>query len=125
MLLFGTELFTLTPTLLLRIKRSQSWFPNIIFYVPKFAPRPLLQTLSGLNSIESKVSIKKLLFLGCLIKKPKMPLAVISLFDSRTKSFFDSYFTSLGVLPSIAKALHKYELFGYFENSHDSSTFST
>ena len=48
-----------------------------------------------------------------------------SLFDSRTKSFSDSDIISLGVLPSIAEALHKYELFDYFENWPDSSTFAT
>ena len=45
-----------------------------------------------------------------------MSPAVKSLFDSRTKSFFDSDITSLGVLPCIAEALHKYELFHCFEN---------
>ena len=54
-----------------------------------------------------------------------MSPAVKSLFDSRTKSFFDSNITSLGVLPNIAGALRKYELFDYFENWHDSSTFPT
>ena len=38
------------------------------------------------------------------------------LFDSRIESFFDSDMSSLGVLPSIVEALHKYELFDYFEN---------
>ena len=32
-LLFGAELFTLTPTLLLRFERCQSWFLKNIFYV--------------------------------------------------------------------------------------------
>ena len=124
-LLFGTELFTLTPTLLSRLERCQSWFLKNIFYVPKFAAGPVLQKLSGLNSIESEIAIKKLLFLGCLIKEPKMSPAVKNLFDSRTKSFFDSNITSLGVLPSIAEALHKYELFDYFENWHNSFIFPT
>ena len=124
-LLFGADLFTLTPTLLSRLERCQSWFLENIFYVPKFASGPLLQKLSGLNSIESEIAVKKLLFLGRLIKEPKMSPAVTSLFDSRTKSFFDSNITSLGVLPSIAEALHKYELFDYFENCRDSSTFPT
>ena len=122
-LLFGAELFTLTPSLLLRLERCQSWFLKNIFYVPKFAPGLLLQKMSGLNSIESEIAMKKLLFLGRLMKEPKMSPAVKSLFDSRTKSFFDSDITSLGVLPSIAEALHKYELFDYFENWHDNSTF--
>ena len=52
-----------------------------------------------------------------------MSPAVKSLFDSRTKSFFDSDITSLCALPSIVEALHKYELFHYFENWHNSSTF--
>ena len=71
-LLFGAELYTLTPTLLLRLERCQSWFLKTIFHVPKFASGPLLQKLSGLNSIESEIVIKKLLFLGRLIKEPKM-----------------------------------------------------
>ena len=124
-LLFGVELFTLTPTLLLRLERCQSWFLKNIFYVPKFAPGPPLQKLSGLNSIESEIAIKKLLFLGRPIKEPKKSPAVKSCFDSRTKSSFDSDVTSLGVLPSIADASHKYEPFDYFENWHDSSTFPT
>ena len=122
---FGTELFTLIPTLLLTLERCQSWFLKNIFYVLKFASGPLLQKLSGLNSIESEIAIKKLLFLGRLIKEPKMSPAVKSLFDNRTKSFFNSDIPSLGVLPSIAEVLHKYELFDYFENWHDSSTFPT
>ena len=121
--MFGAELFTLTPTLLLRLGRCQSWFLKNIFYVLKFASGPLLQKLSGLNSIESEIAIKKLLFLDRLIKEPTMFPAVKSLFDSR--SFFNSNITSLGVLPSIAEVLHKYELFDYFENWHDNSTFPT
>ena len=124
-LLFGAELFTLTPTLLLRLERCQCWFLKNIFYVPKFAFGPLLQKLSGLNSIESEITIKKYLFLGCQIKEPKMSPAVKNLLDSRTRSFSNSDITSLGVLPSIAEVLHKYELFDYFENWHDSSTFPT
>ena len=57
--------------------------------------------------------------------EPEMSPAVKSLFDSRTKAFFDSDITLLSVLPSIAKTLHKYELFDYFENWHVSSTFQT
>ena len=69
------------------------------------ASGPLLQKLLGLNSIESEIAIKKLPFLGRLIKEPKMSPAVKSLFDSRTKSFFNSDITSPGVLPSIAEVL--------------------
>ena len=40
-LLYGAEVFTLTPTLLTKLERCQSWFLKIIFYVPKFAPNLL------------------------------------------------------------------------------------
>ena len=88
-------------TSLLRLERCQSWFLKNIFHFPKFAPVPLFQKLSGMKSIESESAIKKLLRLGRLPKEPKMSPAVKSLFDSRTKSFFDSNITSLGMLPSV------------------------
>ena len=37
-LLFGAELFTITPSLLLDVGRCQSWFLKKLFYVPDFAP---------------------------------------------------------------------------------------
>ena len=52
-LLYGAELFMLTPTLLLRLERCQSRFLKNMFYVLKFAPGPLLLALSCLNSVES------------------------------------------------------------------------
>ena len=79
-LLFGTELWTLTPTLLLKLERCQYWFLKHIFYVPELAPGPLLLKLSGLNSNESEVVTKKLLFSGQWITEHKMtPLIKISL----------------------------------------------
>ena len=36
-LLYGTELFTLTPSLLTKLEHCQQWFLKYIFYVPKFA----------------------------------------------------------------------------------------
>ena len=62
-LLFGAELWTLTPTLLLKLERCQYWFLKHIFHVPEFAPDPLLLKLSGQNSIESEVATKKFLFI--------------------------------------------------------------
>ena len=37
-LLFGAELFTLTPSLLLELERCQPGFLKKLFYVPDFAP---------------------------------------------------------------------------------------
>ena len=106
-LLYSAELFTLTSTLLLRLELCPSWFLKNNFYVPKFASESLLPALSCLNSVESEIATRKLLLLGHLINEPKMSPAVKSLFESRTNSFFDSDITSLGVLPSMAEALHK------------------
>ena len=66
-LLYGSELFTLAPNLLEKLEWCQLWFIRNIFYVPKFTPKPLLLKLSGLNSVESEIAIKKMLFLGRLI----------------------------------------------------------
>ena len=84
-LLFGAELCTLTPTLLLKLERCQYWFLKHIFYAPEFAPGPLLLKLSGLNSIESEAATKKLSCLGRLITEPKITSFIKNLFDSRTK----------------------------------------
>ena len=61
-LLFGAELWTLIPILLLKLERCQYWFLKHIFYVPEFAPGPLLLKHSGLNSIQFEAATKKLLF---------------------------------------------------------------
>ena len=124
-LLFGVELWTLTPTLLLKLQGCQYWFLKHIFYVPEFAPGPFLLKLSGLNSIESEVATKKLLFSGRLITEPKMMPLIKNLFDSRTKRFFNSDISSLGVLPSIAESLEKFDLFYYFETWYNNSIFCT
>ena len=71
-LLYGTELFTLTPTLLAKVERCQQWFLKNVFYVPKFAPCQLLLKLSGLWSIDSEIGFRKLLFLGRLLTGDKM-----------------------------------------------------
>ena len=54
-----------------------------IFHVPSFAPGLLLFKMSGLNSIASEISIKKLLFLGRLVTEPSMALTVRNLLELR------------------------------------------
>ena len=122
-LLFGSELFTVTPNLLHKLERCQMWFLKIIFFVPKFAPNLLILQLAGLNSIESEIDIKKLLFLGRLLTEPKMTFVVKSLFQSRAASYFDPNIKSIGVLPSICDTLCKYNLFIYFETWFHNSVF--
>ena len=104
-LLYGTELFTLMPTLLPKLERCQQWFLKNVFYVPKFASRQLLLKLSGLRSIESEIALRKLLFLGRLLTEDKMAPVVRNLFEIRTQSYFDANIVSLGTLPTICEVL--------------------
>ena len=85
-------------------------FLKNIFYVPSFAHRTLILKLSGLNSIESEIDVKRLLFLGRLITEPKMATIVKNLFRSRAESYFDSNISFTGVLPNICEALRKHGL---------------
>ena len=122
-LLYGTELFTLTPSLLTKLERCQQWFLKNISHVPKFSLRSLLFRLSSLNSVESQISIKHC-FLGRLLRENMAPV-VRNLFQIRSQSFFYPDIVSLGVFPSICEALHKYELFSYFESWFSNSVFSS
>ena len=85
----GSELFTLTSSLLAKLDRCQQWSLRNIFYVPNFAPIRLILKLSGLNSIESEIALRKLLFLGRMITENKLTPAVRNLFHYRVDSFFD------------------------------------
>ena len=109
-LLFGSELFSLTPSLLLKLERCQLWFLKNIFYLPSFAHSTLVLKISGLNSIESEIDVKRLLFLGRLITQPKTSVAVRTLFQSRTESFFDVNIISIGVVSCICEALQNMTL---------------
>ena len=88
-LLFGAELFTLTPGLLLRLECCQSWFLKHIFHAPGFAPGLLLLEMSGLNFIAFEIAIKRLFFLGRLITEPNMASTIRNLFESGTESYFN------------------------------------
>ena len=123
--MFGADLITLTPSLLLELERCQFWFLKKLFLcVPNFAPCALLLRLTELNSIEAEIDMRKLLFLGRLVTEPKVA-SLRNLLRSRTESLFDKDVKSIGILPSICEALSKYDLFNYFEMWLNSSTFLT
>ena len=124
-LLYGTELFTLTPTLSAKVERCQQWFLKNVFYVPKFAPCQLLLKLSGLWSIDSEIGFRKLLFLDRLLTGNKMAPVARNLFQIRFQRYLDANIVSLGALPSICEALHKYGLFSYFDSWFSDSVFPT
>ena len=104
-LLFGAELFSLNKSQLCQLERCQQWFLKNGFYVPKFAPGHLLLKISNLNSIESEIDLKKLLFLGRLITEPNMSAMVKGLFRSRAASFLRLTLPLLGFYQAYVKPL--------------------
>ena len=124
-LLFGAELFTLTPSLLLELERCQSWFLKKRFMCHILLPCTLLLRLTDLNSIEAEIDMRKLSFSGRLVTEPKMAPSMRNLLRSRIESLFDKDVKSISILPSICEELNKYDLFNYFEIWFNSSTFPT
>ena len=61
--------------------------------------------------------------MGRMITENKLTPTVRNLFRYRVDSFFDENISSLGILPSICEALHRYELFDYFESRFLNATF--
>ena len=122
-LLFDAELFSITTSQLSKLERCQQWFLKKLFYVPNFAPGRLLLKFSDLNSIESEIDLKKLLFLGRLITESKMAPVVKSLFLTRVESYFSSNYPSTGVISSFCDALRKYDLLQFLESWHSLSIF--
>ena len=122
-LLFGAELFSITTSQFSKLERCQQWFLKKLFYVPNFAPGRLLLKFSDLNSIESEIDLRKLLFLGRLITESKMAPVVKSLFLTRVESYFSGNYLSTGVISSICDALRKYDLLQFLESWHSLSIF--
>ena len=73
--------------------------------MPKFAPGLLLLKILNLNSIESEIDLKKLLFLGRLITEPNMSAVVKGLFCSRAASFLRLTLPLLGYYQASVKPL--------------------
>ena len=72
---FGTELliiFTVQQILLAKLEPCQQWFLKNVLCVFKVLPKQLLLRLSGLNTIESEVALRSLLFSGRLLSKDKV-----------------------------------------------------
>ena len=116
---------TFYPYIYTKVERCQQWFLKNVFYVPRFVLSQLLLRLSGLWSIDSEIGLRNLLFLGRLLTGDKMAPVVRNLFQIRSQSYFDANIVSLGVLPSICDAFHKYGLFSYFDSWFSDSVFPT
>ena len=83
----------------------------------------LFLKLSGLNSIESDVHVKRLLLLGSLIAESKIAPAVKTSFDSRVNSYFNPDISSMEFFVHINESLCKSNLNTYVEDWHATSIF--
>ena len=113
-LLYDSEFFTLMPSLLAKLERCQQGSSKI--FLCTIAPIRLILKLFGLNSIESEITLRKLLFLGRTITENKLTPTVRNLFHYKVESFFHESISSLGILPCICEALRRYEVSDYFES---------
>ena len=55
-----------------RLKHCQKWFLKIIFHVSKSASSVLTERLAGVNSVQSEIEYRKLLFIGRLFSVPNV-----------------------------------------------------
>ena len=58
-LLYG--IFTVIPTLVEKFEKCQQWFLENLFNVPRFIPKQLLLKLSELISVESQITLRKMM----------------------------------------------------------------
>ena len=124
-LIFGSEIFSLSLTLLSRLERCQRWFLKIVFNVPKFASSILIERLACVNSVESEIEYRKPLFIGRLLSVPNIPITVKTLFRTRIESFYDEKISSIGVFSTSFEALSKHDLLIYLEEWRKTAIFPT
>ena len=73
--------------------------------MPKFASSIFIERLAGVNSVESEIDYRKLLFIGRLLSYQTYQLLLKTLFRTRIESFYDEKISSIGVFSTIFEAL--------------------
>ena len=76
-LLFGSELWTSTPTILKKPEACQRWFLKKLFHLPEHQS---LYIISGLLTTETLIDQTKLFFLARIITSYKMPSLINNLY---------------------------------------------
>ena len=87
-LLFGSELWNLTPSDIDKLERCQRWFVRKVFYLPNHFDGFSLQSISGLTSVEPQIDIRKLFFFARIVRNDGMSPVVRDIFRFRAKEFF-------------------------------------
>ena len=83
--------------------------------MPKFASSILNERLACVNSVESEIEYRKLLFIGRLLSVQNIPITVKTLFRTRIESFYDEKISSIVVVSTSLEALSKHDLLIYLE----------
>ena len=63
-LLFGAEIWSLTSTHLEKLERCQTWFIKRLFNLPDYTSNEIMAIVSGILSVGTIITQKKLCFLG-------------------------------------------------------------
>ena len=114
-ILFGSELWNLTPSDIEKLKRCQRWFVRKVFYLPNRSDGFSLQSISGLTSVELQIDIKKLIFFARIVRNDGMSPVVRDIFRFRAKEYFrNPDHIPNGFMGDIVGLLKKYDLHSYF-----------
>ena len=114
-LLFGSELWTLTPSDIEKLERCQRWFVRKVFYLPNHSDVPSLHSISGLTSVELQIDIRELFFFARIVSNDGMSPAVRDIFRFRAKEYFrNPECIPTGFMGDIVRLLKKYDLHPYF-----------
>ena len=71
-LLFGSELWNLTPSDTEKLERYQRWFVRKVFYLPNHSDVFSLHSISGLTSVELQIDVRKLFFFARIVSNDSM-----------------------------------------------------
>ena len=114
-LLFGSELWNLTPSDIEKLEICQRWFVRKVFYLPNHSDGFSLQSISGLTSVELQIDIRKLFFFARLVRNDGMSPVVRDIFKFRAKEYFrNPDCIPTGFMGNSVGLLRKYDLHSYF-----------
>ena len=115
-LLFGSELWNLTPSEFIeKLERCQRWFVRKVFYLHNHSDVSSLHSISGLTSAELQIDVRMLFFFVCTVSNDGMSPVVKYVFRFRAKEYFrNPDCVPTGFMGDIVRLLKKYELHSYF-----------
>ena len=87
-LLFGSELWNLTPSDTEKLERCQRWFVRKVFYLPDHSDVSSLHSVSYRTSVELQIHIRNLVFFSPTVSNDDISPIVIDIFRFKAKKYF-------------------------------------